>query len=345
MQMWRVVMWVSAAAVAVIGGVMAQAAQPVTVNMYSTQKEFLIRPILEKFEKANPTIKVRLTSIEEGGLLTRLKLEGKDSPADLVMTADVANLYKLQAQGTLAPVKSEVLEKNIPAHLRESGGHWFGFTTRARVIFYAKDRVKPDALSTYADLADPKWKGKIMVRSSNNDYNQSLLASIIANDGKEKALAWAKGVVMNMKSKPAGGDRDQLRAVASGKGDIAISNTYYYGLLETSADKSDRDYAKKLGIIFPNQQDRGAHVNIRGGALVAASKHPKEATAVLEYLSSADAQQFFAEHNFEYPANPSITISKIVAAWGAPKFDTLALEKVGKLNKEAVLLFDQAGWQ
>lgn len=345
MQMWRVVMWVSAAAVAIIGGVMAQAAEPVTVNIYSTQKEFLIRPILEKFEKSNPNIKVQLTSIEEGGLLTRLKLEGKDSPADLVMTADVANLYKLQAQGSLAPVKSVTLEKNIPAHLRESDGHWFGFTTRSRAIFYAKDRVKPDALSTYADLADPKWKGKIMVRSSNNDYNQSLLASIIAHEGTAKALAWAKGVVANMKTKPAGGDRDQLRAVASGKGDLAISNTYYYGLLQNSADQSDRDYAKKLGIIFPNQKDRGAHVNIRGGGLVAASKHPKEALAVLEYLGSADAQKFFAEHNYEYPANPSIPLSKTVASWGAPAFDTLALENVGKLNKEAVLLFDQAGWQ
>lgn len=345
MQMWRVIMWVSTAAVAVIGGAMAYAAEPVNVNIYSAQKEFLIRPILEKFEKANPHIKVQLTSIEEGGLLTRLKLEGKDSPADLVMTADVANLYKLQAQGSLAPVQSKILEANIPAHLRESGGHWFGFTTRSRMVFYAKDRVKPDALATYADLADPKWKGKIMVRSSVNDYNQSLLASIIAYDGEEKALAWAKGVVANMAAKPAGGDRDQLRAVASGKGDLAISNTYYYGLLQNSPDKADRDYAKKLGIIFPNQKDRGAHVNIRGGALTASSKHPKEAVKLLEYLSGDEAQKFFADNNHEYPANPAVAVSKTVSAWGTPTFDTLPLEKVGAYNKQAVMLFDKAGWQ
>lgn len=323
----------------------AQAKEAVSLNVYSTQEEHLIRPAFDLFEKANPGIKVRLTTLGDGALISRLELEGKDTQADMVMTADVANLQKLENKGLLAPVKSDVLAANIPAHLRDDSGHWFGFTTRSRVIFYAKDRVKPEDIATYEDLADAKWKGRIMVRSSSNDYNQSLLASIIAHDGKDKALAWAKSVVANMKAPPAGGDRDQLRAVAAGKGDIAIANTYYYGLLQHSPDARDVELASKLGILFPNQNGRGAHVNIRGGGITVHGKHLAEAKKLLEFLSSEPAQTFFAEKNYEYPANPAFKPSKDVAAWGAPKFDSLPLSKVGELNAEAVKLFDEAGWQ
>lgn len=337
-------LWLGAMLAAFISGA-AQAVEPVTVTIYSTQEEHLVRPVFDMFEKANPGIKVQLTTLGEGGFMSRLELEGKDTQADIVMTADVANLHKLKAKQLLQSVKSDVLAKNIPPHLRDEDGQWFGFTTRSRVIFYAKDRVKPGDISTYEDLANPKWKGKIMVRSSANDYNQSLLASIIAHEGREKALTWAKGVVANMAAKPAGGDRDQLRAIASGKGDIAIANTYYYGLLLKGGDANDAKLAQKIGIIFPNQKDRGAHVNVRGGALTANAKHPTEAKKLLEFMSTQPAQTFFAQKNFEYPANLHFKPSALVAGWGSPKFDTLSLTTVGQLNSEAVKVFDEAGWQ
>lgn len=344
MMIWRRGVLFGAVLAALFGG-SAQSAEPVVLNVYSTQEEHLIRPAFDLFEKANPGMKVQLTTLGDGALLSRIELEGKDTPADIAMTADVANLQKLENKHLLQSVDSDVLKANIPSNLRDVDNNWFGFTTRSRVVFYAKDRVKPDALATYDDLADPKWKGKIMVRSSSNDYNQSLLASIIANEGRDKALAWAKGVVANMAAKPSGGDREQLRAVASGQGDLAISNTYYYGLLQHSKDPHDVELAGKLGIIFPNQADRGAHVNIRGGGITAHSKHPAEAKKLLEFLSTEPAQTFFSQQNFEYPANPNFKAAADVAAWGSPKFDSLPLSKVGELNAEAVKIFDEAGWQ
>ena len=346
MLIWKKGMWLGAVLAALFGAGNSQAA--VALNVYSTQQEHLVRPILDQFEKENPGIKVNITSLIDGSLIERLAREGKDTPADIVMTADVANLYKLQQRGLLAPVQSKVLAANIPAHLRDTDGHWFGFTTRSRVIYYARDRVKPHTIKTYADLADPKWKGKIMVRSSSNDYNQSLLANILAHEGREAALKWAKGVVANMADVPTGGDRDQMRAIASGKGDIALANTYYYGLLMHAEEMpGDAKLAEQIGIIFPNQGkgERGAQVNIRGGGVAAHSKHPKEAQKLLEFLSSEPAQTFFSETNYEYPANPRFKPSAVVMQWGRPRFDTLPLAKMGELNAEAVRVFDEAGWK
>lgn len=342
--MWRASVWLIALGVAMFTTYSAMAEdKQKQVNLYSASKEHLIRPILEVFEKETG-IKVNVTNIGSSAMTARLDLEGKDTQADAVIVVDVANLYHLQEKGLLQPIESAVLIKNIPSNLRDNDNHWFGFTTRSRVIFYAKDRVNPDEIKSYADLVDPKWKGRILVRSSDNTYNQSLLASMIAHDGKEKALAWAKGVVANFARAPEGGDRDQLRAAASGVGDIVITNTYYYARMLHGEDEKDREYAEKLGVIFPNQNSYGAHVNIRGGGVTKYAKHKDEAVQLMEFLSSEEAQSFFAKDNFEFPVKPDVKWPQSLSVWGGAKFDALPLTQVGENNAEAVKLFDEANW-
>lgn len=321
----------------------AQADEEKVVNVYSAQKEHLIRPFFDAFTKETG-IQVNFVTGQEDALITRLEDEGKDSPADVLMMADVGNLYKAQSKGLLAPVKSDVLKKQIPSYLQDKDGYWFGFATRARIIAYAKDRVKPDEIKTYDDLTDPKWKGRVLIRTSLNMYNQSLLSSFIAHNGEEKALAWAKGMVANFARPPEGGDRDQLRALAAGVGDVAVSNTYYFGLLENSDDPKDRELAKKVGIIFPNQATTGTHINIRGGGMTASAKHKENAKKLLEFMASDEAQHKFAEINYEYPAKSGIPLSDTVKAWGTFKADTLPLDELGKHQAQAVKLFDHANW-
>jgi iron(III) transport system substrate-binding protein len=242
------------------------------VNVYSARKDHLIKPVLDDFT-ARTGIKVNLLPAGEDQLLERLKSEGVNSPADVLITTDVAHLHKARVAGVLQPVNSAEIERNIPARFRDPQGYWFGLSARARVLFHARDRVKAAELSTYEDLADPKWKGRICVRSSSSSYNQSLLANLIAVHGPEKAEAWAKGVVANFARKPQGGDRDQITAVAAGQCDIAIANTYYYGNLQSSAKAEDRDAAAKVAIFFPNQQGRGAHMNVAGDGNTDSAKH------------------------------------------------------------------------
>lgn len=314
------------------------------VNVYSAQKEHLIRPILDRFTKETG-IKVNMTSGEDEVIVRRLLSEGELTPADVLLTADIGNIWKAKDAGALKAIDSKILNERIPAHLRDKDGYWYGMTVRARALFYAKDRLKPEQLSTYEDLAAPKWKSKILVRSSSNIYNQSLLGSIIAHDGHDKAKAWAKGIVANMARTPQGGDRDQLKALAVGEGEVAIANTYYFGLLLNSADKTERELAGKLGIFFPNQEGRGTHVNIRGGGVIKYGKNQKEAVKLMEFLAGDEAQAFFAKHNNEYPAVPGVAIPGTLKSWGAFKQDTLNLEEVGKRNAEAVKIFDEAGWK
>ncbi len=311
------------------------------VNLYSAQQEHLIRPLLDSFTK-DTGIKVNITTLDPDPMTARLTMEGKDTPADVVLTVNVGNMHKLQQAGMLKAVQSDVLNANVPESLRSAEGYWYAIGKRARVLFVRKD--DDVAISSYAELADPKWKNAILVRSSSNEYNISLLASIIAHEGREAALAWARGVVANFARAPQGADRDQLRALAAGQGRIAIANTYYYGLLSNSEDPADREYAKKIEMIFPNQDGRGAHVNIRGGAVTTYSKHPELAIKLLEYLTSEKAQEILAQHNFEYPANPSVEVAKEVASWGEPAFDQTALDKIGGLNAEAIKVFDEANW-
>jgi iron(III) transport system substrate-binding protein len=313
------------------------------VNLYSYRQESLIRPILDEFEKESG-IKVNVVFAKKG-MLERLKAEGVNSPADVVLTVDISRLSAHQEAGVLQPIKSETLEKNIPSQYRDPNGHWYGLSARSRVFFHSKDRVKPEELNTYAGLTDPKWKGRICVRSSSNVYNQSLLASIIAHEGAEAAEKWAQGIKDNLARKPQGGDRDQIKAVAAGECDIAIGNTYYYGKMINGKDDVQRDAAEKVALFWPNQDDRGAHINISGAAVTKSSKNTDAAIQLIEFLSSDKAQEFYAKSNYEFPVKDGVKLDETVEAWGEFKADDISLEKVADAQVEAVKIFDRVGWR
>ena len=278
-------------------------------------------------------------------LIQRLISEGENSPADILLTVDAGRLYRAKEAGVLQPIRSRVLYRNIPPALRDTDNQWFALTVRARVIVYSKERVASNDLSTYEDLANSKWKGRIAVRSSSNIYNQSLMASLIEANGKKKALSWAKAVRSNMARAPRGSDRDQARAVAAGIADIAIMNTYYIGKLASSNDPKDREVADKVAIFFPNQKGRGTHINVSGAGVTKSAKNKENAIKFIEFLSSAEAQDVFGSVNFEYPVKINNNKSELLTSWGSFKSDRLNLSVLGKRNSEAVKLFDRAGWE
>lgn len=290
-------------------------------------------------------IKIKVVKGDADQLIERIKAEGENSPADLYITADAGRLERAKSMGLLKPVDSEVLKARIPASLRDPSDQWFGFTKRARVIVYDKDRVKPEELSTYEDLADPKWKGRILVRSSSSVYNQSLMAAMIAAHDEAYATEWARAVSNNMARPPQGSDREQIRSVAAGLGDVAIVNTYYVGLLETSAAEADRNAAAKVGIFFPNQNDRGTHVNVSGGGVVKTSKNSQAAQQFLEFLVSDEVQEIFPKTSCEYPVVETVEWAPLQKNWGTFKADPLNVSTLGELNSEALRCFNRAGWK
>ncbi|HJW80885.1 MAG TPA: Fe(3+) ABC transporter substrate-binding protein [Acidiferrobacterales bacterium] len=314
------------------------------VNLYSARKEELIKPLLDKFT-VKTGIKVNLVTGKEDALLERLKSEGRNSPADLLLTSDAGRLHRAQEAGVLAPVDSARLRKLVPAHYRDPQGHWFGLSVRARPIAYVTQRVHANELSTYEALAERKWKGRICIRSSDNIYNQSLVASMIAHRGVAATEAWARGFVANFARAPVGGDRDQVLAAAAGQCDVVIVNTYYLAAMLNDQDPAQRAAAQKLAVFWPNQKDRGAHVNVSGIGLTAAARHRDSAVKLIEYLAGAEAQAWYAEVNHEYPIRPDIPVSKTLAAMGKFKADTLNLHRLGQYNAEAVKLMDRAGWK
>jgi iron(III) transport system substrate-binding protein len=314
------------------------------VNLYSARKEDLIKPLLDRFTQETG-IQVNLVTGKANALLQRLKSEGRNTPADLLLTTDAGNLYRAQEAGLTQAVKSKILQSSVPAQYREPEGHWYGLSVRARTIFYAKDRVKPSELGSYADLTDAKWKGRICIRSSNNIYNQSLVAAMIAHQGVEKTEQWVKGLVNNFARPPKGGDRDQIRAAAAGQCDIAIANTYYYGAMQQSKKESDRAAADKVALFWADQQGNGTHVNISGGAVTKYARNKANAIKLLEFLVNDDSQRWYAEVNNEYPVTPGVQVSGTLAAWGKFKADNLDLHLLGKYNAEAVRLMDRAGWR
>ena len=299
------------------------------------------------FKKFTDLTGIKINVIKGGAdqLIQRLISEGENSPADVLLTVDAGRLERAKSLKLLKPVHSDILIKNIPINMRDYDNHWFGLTVRARVIVYSKERVNKNELSTYEDLANPKWKGRIIARSSNNIYNQSLMASIINANGSDSALDWAKAVRANMARKPRGNDRDQARAVASGIADLAIINTYYLGLLENSTDSKDRKVAKKLGVFFPNQNNRGTHINVSGGAVTASSKNVEQAIRFLEFLTNEENQKVFSGVNYEYPLRFKHIDSKTLLSWGSFKSDSINLSILGKNNAKAVKLFDIAKWE
>ena len=324
--------------------VLGSAAFAEEVNVYSAREEQLIKPLLDAFSQ-DTGIKVNLVTGDDDPLLERLKREGANSPADLLIMADAGRLYRAVENGNLQAVQSATLNQSIPANLRDPGNRWFGLTSRARVIFYNKATVNPAALSTYEDLADPKWQGRICVRSSNSIYNQSLLASMIATKGTAQAETWAKGLVANLARPPSGGDRDQIKAVASGQCDIAIANTYYYAQMLYGGDAAQKAAANKVSLFWPNQRDRGTHINISGAGVTASAKNKANAVKLLEYMVLDDAQRWYATTNGEYPVKPGIEPSAELQNWGKFKSDALQLTVLGKNNAQAVMIMDKAGWK
>lgn len=320
------------------------AAMAQEVNLYSSRHYDTDIALYENFTEQTG-IKVNLIEGSGDELIQRIQAEGANSPADILITVDATRLWRAVDAGIFAPVESDVLAEKVPESLRHPEGLWFGMSKRARVIYYNKEKGAPEGLDTYEDLADPAYAGMICIRSSSNVYNQSLLASIIATAGEEAAEEWAKGVVSNFARAPEGNDTAQIEAVAAGACDVGVGNSYYWGRLAASDDAAKNEIAAKVGAIFPNQDDRGTHVNVSGAGVVATAPNADEAVAFLEYLVSDEAQRLFAEGNNEYPVVAGIEVDSPINDLGTFKEDTVNAGELGPLNPVAVRVFDRAGWE
>lgn len=314
------------------------------VNVYTHRHYKADDELFKKFTEKTG-IKVNIVNATADELIQRLETEGAESPADLLITVDAGRLYRAQEKDLLQAVQTEILNENIPSNFREKDGLWHAMTYRARIIAYSKDNVNPEDIKTYEDLADPKWEDKILTRTSEHVYNQSLLSSIILANGQDKAKDWAKAIVDNMARSPKGSDIDQIKAIYSGEGDLAIVNTYYVGLLVNHEDPEARKAGESVGIIFPNQDDRGTHINISGMGVAKYAPNKENAIQLMEFLSSIEAQQMLANLNYEFPVNPNAQKAETTTSWGEFKADQVELYELGKHNSEAVKIFDEVGWK
>ena len=315
-----------------------------TVNLYSHRQPYLIEPLLDAFtEKTGIKTKVLYS---DKGLAQRLKSEGRNSPADLVLTVDIARLSTYDRMGLLAETSSDVLEANIPAHLRSDDNTWFGLSKRSRIIVTSKERVPLGEIMRVEDLAKPEWNGRVCTRPGSHVYNRALMASLIAHHGEDEAKRWATNLVNNLARKPQGNDRAQVKAIFEGVCDAAIINNYYYGKMKYSDETAQHDWAKAINIVFPNQgeEDRGAHINLSGAGIAKYSKNKEAALRLLEFLSAPEAQSLYAEINFEYPVNPLGEVSDELKSWGAFKEDQLPIETIAKLSKPAQFIINETGW-
>lgn len=312
-----------------------------SVNIYSARHYDTDEALYDAFEAATG---IRVNRLEGGSdeLIARLQREGRYSPADLLITVDAGRLWR--AETLFQPVTSETLEARIPAEFRHPEGLWYGFSSRARLIFHRKGAIEPDRVQTYEDLADPELGARLCIRSSNNIYNLSLLASIIAHQGRQAARAWAEGVVANFARRPQGGDIDQLRALAAGVCDVAVANSYYFARLAASDRQADQELVAKLAPVFPNQQGRGTHVNISGAGLLKHAPNPDAARRFLDYLASPSAQRYFAEGNHEYPAVPGVQRTPVLTELGDFQRDDLNVSALGRHQAEAQRIFNEVGW-
>ncbi|MCX7645828.1 MAG: Fe(3+) ABC transporter substrate-binding protein [Rhodobacteraceae bacterium] len=313
------------------------------LNVYSSRHYDTDDQLYNAFTEATG-IKVNRIEAEADELIARLEAEGANSPADVFITVDAGRMWRAEQKGLLQPVESAVLEERIPEALRHPDNLWFGISTRARVIFYAKDRVE-NPPQTYADLADPAYKGKVCIRSGFNIYNLSLLASIIEHEGEEAARAWAEGVKANLAREPEGGDTDQLKAIVSGQCDIAVANTYYLARAIASQVDGLTGSTDQIGIVFPNQETTGTHVNVSAAAVAAHAPNRDNAVKFLEYLTSDSAQEYFAGQNNEYPAVPGLAATEAVTSLGAFRADELNLAALGRNQAAAERIFTETGWK
>ena len=314
------------------------------VNVYSARKEQLIKPLLDRFSEKNG-IKVNLVTGKADALLARLQSEGEGSPADLLITVDAGRLHRAQTAQLLRCRTSKFLKQNVPENYRDPEGCWFGLSLRARVIVTAKNRIDAGKVSSYEALASPDWRSKVCIRSSNNVYNQSLVASMIAVHGEKETFNWLRGLAANFARSPAGGDRDQILAVANGLCDIAVVNTYYLAMMLESRDKQHREAARAVQLVWPNQNGRGTHINVSGAAVIRNAPNPENALKLLSYLLSESSQVWYAEANHEYPIRKNTPVSETLKSWGDFKADSTNLIKLGELNTAAVMLMDKAGWK
>ncbi len=324
---------------------LSAAALPVLAEgivVYSARNEQLIKPLFDAYTR-DTGVQIRFITDKEGPLMARLKAEGKNTPADVLLTVDAGNLWQASEEGLLRPIRSQILETNVPAHLRDPDNEWFGLSVRARTIVYNTGKVKPADLSTYEDLADPKWKGRLCLRTSKKVYNQSLVAMMITGYGEARTEDIVSGWVANLATSPFPDDTQALEAVAAGQCDVTLVNTYYFGrLMAQSPDLP-------LAIFWPNQnlQDRaaGVHVNISGAGVTRHAKNPAGAQKLIEWLSSDQAQNLFADVNLEYPVNPKVAPDRSVAAWGSFRQNLVNVKEAGSLQVSAVKLMDRVGYK
>ncbi len=339
----RLLPW--SAALAVLMQPLAATAQEKVLNLYTARHYQTDEALYANFTRQTG-IKINRIEGQEDPLLERIRSEGANSPADVFITVDIGRLWRAQQAGVFAPVRSTVLASRIPANYRDPSGEWFGFSARARVIAYNKTAVKPGDIRRYEDLADPKWKGKVCTRSGGHVYNLSLVSSLIEHDGEPKTEQWARGVAGNLARAPKGGDTDQLKAVAAGECDVAIANTYYIARILRSAKPEDKAVAEKLGVVWPNQDSQGVHMNISGGGMLRHAPNKEAAVKFLEYLASEDAQRYFADGNNEWPVVPGVKVGNpALEAMGTFKADSINVGELGKFQPQAQKLLDRAGFK
>ena len=319
-------------------GVFGTGAQAETVTVYSARNEQLIKPLFDAFTQETG-VDVRFVTDKEGALLARLQAEGRNTPADLLITVDAGNLWQAAQQGALKPVQSRVLDANVPPHLRDPKGEWYGLSVRARTLFYSKARVDAQSLSSYEDLADPKWKGKLCLRTSKKVYNQSLVAMLIAMHGEAASERIVRGWIANLATDVFADDTALLKAIAAGQCDVGIANTYYYGRIV------DKEPGFPVGIHWANQATDGVHVNVSGAGVVRHAKNERGAIRLLEWLSSERAQHLYTDRDLEYPANPKINPDALIAGWGPFKPNLINVAKAGELQATATRLMDRAGYR
>ncbi|MBB3996999.1 Fe(3+) ABC transporter substrate-binding protein [Aureimonas pseudogalii] len=329
----------AALALAATGAAIGAPALAADVNIYSSRQPALIQPLLDAFTKE--TGLSTATIFIEKGLEERVKAEGANSPADVILTVDIGRLYAAKQAGILQPLADAVIERDIPATFRDKAGEWSGVTARARVVYASAERVGDEPI-TYESLADPRWKGRICIRSGQHQYNVALIAAFLAHHGEEKTKTWLTGLRDNLATAPEGGDRDQARNIASGQCDIAIGNTYYVGLMQTNEkEPQQKEWAKAIKVVMPAFETGGTHVNISGMGLAKNAPNRDNAVKLMEFLTTDEAQRIYAETNYEYPLKPGVALSPAVKAFGELKPDTLSLDDIAAQRSKASALIDE----
>ncbi|HSG02916.1 MAG TPA: extracellular solute-binding protein [Marinobacterium sp.] len=322
----------------------SQASVADEVNIYSYRQEFLIRPLLDAFtEKTGVEVNVVFSS---KGLLERLENEGRNTPADILLTSDIGPLQDAKDLNLLAKIESATISANVPAQYRDEDSQWVGLTARSRIIYTSKDRVEAGEIASYEDLTDPKWAGRICTRSGKHSYNLSLIGSMIEHKGAAEAEAWLAAVKENLARKPQGNDRAQVKAVKEGQCDVALGNSYYFGaMLNNDKEPEQKEWAQSVNLVFPNQDDRGAHMNISGAAITANAPNPQQALQLIEFLTSEEAQRIYAEVNHEFPVRPGVARSALINEYmGEFKADTLSLTRIAANRAEASRMVDRVGF-